>query len=78
MSKSNKNSKFPCITLRCIIICAYLHVICPQVVAARGCAYVVMVHRGDAARALRNLKDSRIAGHQCKVRNSYYCTPSLV
>ena len=38
-----------------------------QVVAARGCAYVVMVHRSDAVRALSGLKDARLCGSQCKV-----------
>lgn len=33
-----------------------------QVVVARGCAYVVMVHRSDAVRALGGLKDNRIGG----------------
>ena len=38
-----------------------------QVVAARGCAYVLMVHRTDAVRALGGLKDLRLAGSHCKV-----------
>ena len=36
-------------------------------VAARGCAYVVMVHRNDATRALNGLKDTRLCGSACKV-----------
>ena len=35
--------------------------------AARGCAYVVMVHRSDAVRALSGLKDARLYGSQVKV-----------
>lgn len=38
-----------------------------QVVAVRGCAYVVMVHRTDAVRALGGLKDLRLTGSHCKV-----------
>ena len=38
-----------------------------QVVAARGCAYVVMVHRSDATRARQGLKDIRIGGQHGKV-----------
>ena len=41
-----------------------------QVVAARGCAYIVMVHRSDAVRALSGLKDVRLGGSACKV--SYF------
>jgi len=40
---------------------------CVQVVAARGCAYVVMVHRSDATRARLGLKDIRIGGQHGKV-----------
>ena len=38
-----------------------------QLVQARGCAYVVMVHRADAARALNALKDLKLNGTTCKV-----------
>ena len=39
-----------------------------QVVHARGCAYIVMVHRSDAVRALHSLRDLRLNGNTCKVR----------
>ena len=42
--------------------------VCVQVVGARGCAYVVMVHRSDAVRALHGLKDIRLGGTTGKVR----------
>ena len=38
-----------------------------QVVHARGCAYIVMVHRSDAVRALHSLRDLRLNGNTCKV-----------
>lgn len=48
----------------CIAVSLFLS---PQVVAPRGCAYVVMVHRSDAARALGGLKELRLAGNLSKV-----------
>lgn len=38
-----------------------------QLVQARGCAYIVMVHRADAVRALNTLKDLKLNGNTCKV-----------
>lgn len=39
-----------------------------QLVQARGCAYIVMVHRADAVRALNTLKDLKLNGNTCKVK----------
>lgn len=35
---------------------------CAQLVAARGCAYVVMSQRSDASKAVDDLKNVRIGG----------------
>ena len=51
------------------LIRPYTHtLIHSQLVLARGCAYVVMVHRSDASRALNSLRDLRLGGNTCKVR----------
>ena len=39
----------------------------PQLVTARACAYVMMVHRSDAARALNQLRNLKLNGNTCKV-----------
>lgn len=38
-----------------------------DLVHARGCAYVVMVHRSDAMRALNSLKSLKLNGNTCKL-----------
>ena len=49
------------------MIDAIMFVCTLQLVQARGCAYIVMVHRADAVRALNTLKDLKLNGNTCKV-----------
>ena len=50
------------------MIDAIMFVCTLQLVQARGCAYIVMVHRADAVRALNTLKDLKLNGNTCKVK----------